>query len=554
MPNTNISHFTLILIFWIIILNYSCNYSKKNSNDNFSSKTCLSFNLTNAPTSLDPAMASTQANAWITQQIFDGLLEIDSNNVPKGCIAKSWKIENRGTLYRFFLADNIYFQPPINRKVTAQDFKYSFTRLCSPKTASTGQWIFNDRIVGLDNFISGKKIDIEGFKVINDTIFEIHLNKPYIPFLSLLATPFCSVVPKELVEKDPKQFAISPVGTGAFIFYNWKPGRQIVLHKNPNYFQKNLPKLDAIRATFIANKLTAFLELKNGNIDLIEGIDPILRDEILTSNQTLKPELAKKISIDLMPQLTVEYFGFNLRAEKASPLKNKYLRKALSRLINRQKCVENLLGPFGETASNFTPRGISTKLDRYFSRNNNVSPNNDSIKIWINMAGYKSAEDVPLLTLSTTISAQFIADYISKEWKNAGFKIQTETLEGGTLRQMANEGKLDIWRATWVADYSDPENFMSLFYSPNHSPIGPNSTHYYSPKFDSFFKLQMYETNDSIRENLFIQLENIIIEESPVLPIYYYKSVRLYNNKIKNVPRSSSSIWIPMKYIRKENS
>jgi peptide/nickel transport system substrate-binding protein len=190
------------------------------------------MNLNSNLNTLDPAFAKDQNATWMTSQIFNGLVELDTLLNPVPSIAQSWKVLNDGLIYRFILRNDVIFHESKFflkkiRKVNAWDVKYSFTRICNPQLASPGFWIFNGKIKGIEDYLSNKSDQIEGFKAINDTIFEIHLNKPFAPFIYLLAMPYAFIVPKEVVEKS-QNFSLNPIGTGPFVFKNWEQGKYLI--------------------------------------------------------------------------------------------------------------------------------------------------------------------------------------------------------------------------------------------------------------------------------------------------------------------------------------
>src|SRR6202000_1484264 len=197
----------LILLCCISVLVLSSCHS-----DNASShKTVFNLNLDEGLTSLDPAFCRNQNTTWMDNQLYNGLVQVDDSLHIRPCIAKSWDISHDGLLYTFHLRNDVYFHDDsqfphgIGRKAVAADFVYSFSRLIDPKVASSGSWIFSDKVTGK-----------EAFTAVNDSTFSIKLTKPFPPFIAMLTAQYCSVVPKEVVEFYGKDFRDHPVGTGPF--------------------------------------------------------------------------------------------------------------------------------------------------------------------------------------------------------------------------------------------------------------------------------------------------------------------------------------------------
>ena len=216
-------------------------------------------------------------------QIFNGLVQIDTNLNSVPCIAKTWQTSADRLTYTFNLRNDVYFHDdPLfkdgkGRKVIAANFAYSFNRIIDRKVGSSRGWIFSDKVK-----------DSNSFRALNDTTFQIKLVKPFPAFLSLLTAQYCSVVPKEVVEHYGKDFRSHPIGTGPFKFKYWKEDEILVLLKNEKYWEKEnnvqLPYLDAIKVTFINDKQSAFMNFIKKELDFFDKVDGSYRDDILTKS------------------------------------------------------------------------------------------------------------------------------------------------------------------------------------------------------------------------------------------------------------------------------
>ena len=310
-------------------------------------KMIFRYNESAGITTLDPAFAKDQSLIWGCRQLYNGLVELDSNLNVQPCIAKSWTISQDGLRYTFILRQDVMFHEPVSRVVTSQDFIYSFNRILDPSTMPPGVWIFSD---------------VDSFSAPDDTTFVITLKRPFAPFLSQLGMVYCSVVPHEMVERYGKDFRKHPCGTGPFQFQYWKEGVKLVLRKNPHYFEfdsesHRLPYLDAIAVTFIVDRHTAFLEFVKGNLDFMNSLDASYKDEILTLEGELKPKYADRIDMVATPFLNTEYLGFNM--ESASILRDRRLRQAINLGFDRRKMMKYLRNNIGEPGVyGFIPRGL----------------------------------------------------------------------------------------------------------------------------------------------------------------------------------------------------
>ncbi|MEO0473881.1 MAG: ABC transporter substrate-binding protein, partial [Bacteroidota bacterium] len=267
--------------------------------------------------SLDPAFARSRSPIWMTAQLFNGLVELDDELKVQPAIAHRWDISEDGTIYTFHLKQDIFYhRHPVfamagladsSRHVIATDFVYSFSRICDPATASTGQWIFNGKIKGLAAFQAQEIDHISGFRAVDDSTFQIELVQAFPPLLGLLAMPYGFVVPHEIVAHYGEDFRAHPVGTGPFQFFRWVEGQSLILHRNPHYFEQeagqSLPYLDAVQVSFIPSRLSAFIEFVQGRMDFIGDLDASYKDEILNLDGTIKEEYAEKYQFVLTPQL-----------------------------------------------------------------------------------------------------------------------------------------------------------------------------------------------------------------------------------------------------------
>ena len=514
-------------LFLFSIIFYSCN----NSINETRGKTVFKYNEYAGISTLDPAFAKDHSIMWVTNQLFNGLLQLDDKLKINPCIAKSWKISDDGLTYTFFLRndvcfhDNKVFKNGKGRKVVASDFAYSFKRLLDCKIASPGTWIFNN--IDSDN---------EPFVAENDTIFKIKLKQKFPPFLGLLTMQYCSVIPKEAVDLYGNDFRSNPVGTGPFMFKMWKEGLKLVLVKNPKYFEKDgnnqLPYLDAVSISFLTDKQIAFLEFVKGNLDFISGIDASYKDELLTKIGDLNPKYKNKFYVLSQPYLNTEYLAILMDNNKLNPLQNKAIRQAINYGFDRKKMITYLRNGIGTPGnSGIVPKGMP-----YFDTKKVIGFdfNPKKAKQLLKSAGYTN-NNMPEITISTNNSYLDICKYIQHQLTEIGLKVKIDVNPPATLRNMIANSKLPFFRASWIADYADAENYLSLFYSKNFAPKGPNTTHFSNPQFDELFEKAQNEINDSLRNKYYEKLDNIIMEETPIVVLYYDQVLRFVQNNVSGL-------------------
>jgi len=352
---------------------------------------------------------------------------------------------------------------------------------------------------------------------------------------------YCSVVPHEAVDKYGAEFRRHPVGTGPFKFGMWKEGVKLVMLRNDEYFESGadgpLPYLDAIAVTFIVDKQSAFLEFIKGNLDFVSGIDVSYKDELLTKYGELRSKYSSKINLTKQPYLNTEYLGIlidtNYQAASESPLRLKLVRQAINYGFDRIKMMRYLRNNIGIAGTaGFVPAGIP-----WFDQKQVVGYYYDPSKAMqlLRKAGYPGGKGLPPITLTTNASYLDLCKYIQSQLGEIGISIKIDVTPPATLREMIAQSKVSFFRGSWIADYPDAENYLSLFYTPNFCPAGPNYTHFSSPTFDKIYGECMHERNDSVRGLKYIQMDKLLIEEAPVVVLYYDQALRFSQKNISGL-------------------
>lgn len=478
---------------------------------------------------LDPAFAKDKALIWGCSQLYNGLVQLDSNLNVSPCIAKYWEISPDGCTYIFHLRNDVRFHKNAlfktsdsTRFVIAKDFLYSFNRILDSTVASPGLWIFNE-------------VAPDGFSAPDDTTFIIRLKNPFAPFLSLLSMPYCSVVPIEVVDFYGEDFRNHPCGTGPFQFQYWKENVKLVLRKNPHYFEQDtlgnsLPYLDAVAITFIVDKQTAFLEFIKGNLDFMNSIDPSYKDEILTHTGQLKSKYASSINMVSTPYLNTEYLGFNMTPDNKNILNDKRIRKAINLAFDRRKMMKYMRNNVGTPGCyGFIPCG----LPGFDSSSSIGYEYNPSLALQLlNDAGYPHGQGLPEINLSTTSTYLDLCKYIQQQLGIIGININIDVTPPAALREQMAQGKSPWFRGSWIADYPDAENYLSLFYTSNHAPAGPNYTHFSNAEFDRLYKKSFSEPDPQVRARYYHQMDSLVMEEAPIVVLYYDQILHFTHNYV----------------------
>ena len=494
---------------------------------------------------LDPAFASNPQLIWPTNQLFNSLVRLDDELNIQADIAKNWTFNDRTLTYTFNLRNDVYFHKSVvfagsykdsTRNVTAQDFEYSFNRLLDEKVAARGSWVLNN---------------VDHFYAENDSTFSIKLNQRFPAFLGLLSMRFCSVVPKEAIDYYGNDFRSNPVGTGPFKFKFWEENVKLVLRRNPDYFETDelgnqLPYLEAVAITFLPDKQSEFLQFVQGKLDFVSGLDNSYKDEIVSTKGKLQEKYKNQVNLITSPYLNTEYLGFFMDSP-ISEIQSKKIRQAINYGFDRVKMITYLRNGMGIPAVNgFIPKGLAG-----FNNMEGYTYQPEKAKELVLQYIEESGNNNPSITIGTNSQYLDLCEFIQRELENIGIQVQIDVVPPSTLRQMKSSGELAVFRASWIADYPDAENYLSLFYGENFTPNGPNYAHFKNNVYDSLYVASLSLSNIEDRKLLYEKMDSIIIEEAPVVPLYYDMAVRFVSKKVSGLGINPQNFLV-LKRVKKE--
>ena len=520
----------IVLFVLCVFVTFSC-AKKVNSDENLS---IFRYNESAGILTLDPIYAKDLPHIWACNQLYNSLVAFDDSMNVVPMIAKSWEISEDGLTYTFHLRNDVrfheceVFEKP--RCVTAHDVAYSFNRVVDKTLNSSGSWIFASVKHDDGNY---------AFTALDDSTFQIELANPFPPFLGILSMTYASVVPHEAVEYYGDAFRNHPVGTGPFTFQYWKENVKLVFRKNPDYFEfevgERLPYLDAVSISFLIDKQVAFLEFVKGKFDFMSGIDARYKDELLTYDGQLRQKYEDKIYLITEPYLNTEYISFYIDSEDVLCAERaKALRQAVNYSIDREKMLRYLRNGIGEAATGgIIPAGLpgfdnTIGYDYDLKKAQRLVSEND-------LEGYT-------LNLSTTAEYADIGKFVQSQVEAVGLKCKMEVMPPATMRSMRANGSLSFFRSSWVADYPDAENYLSLFTTANFAPAGPNYTHYSNPKYDAFYAKAMACTDANERAAYYRQMDALMMEDAPIVPLFYDEVLRFVNKRVEGLGSNPTNL------------
>ena len=572
--NALADHCSRLMALVLFLLLFSSCVKSNSDNENLK---IFKYNESSGILTLDPIYAKDLPHIWACNQIFNGLVAFDDEMNVVPAIAKSWDISEDGMTYTFVLRDDVYFHEDEcfekttrlqdykttsdllvdlekTRKVVAQDFVYSFNRVLDRKLNSSGSWIFANAYA---------------FNAVNDTILEIKLTQPFPAFLGILSMTYASVVPHEAVEYYGTEFGRHPVGTGPFKYQYWKEGVKLVFRKNPIYFEfeettrlqgykttsdfedsLRLPYLDAVSISFLVDKQVAFMEFIKGKFHFMSGIDARYKDELLTRDGNLREEYEDEIYLIREPYLNTEYLAFFLGDDDTlSKERSLALRQAVSYSIDREKMLRYLRNGIGTPGNQgIIPAGLPGFKDYKTTRlQDNKLVDSLSSGLVDSDIGYpynpKKAEqllnDNDLigyeLKLYTTQDYVDIAKFVQSALTEIGLVCKVEEMMPAALREKRANGNLPFFRSSWVADYPDAENYLSLFTTGNFTPQGPNYTHYSNEKFDELYQKSLTCNDLQERAKIYHEMDGLMMTEAPVVILFYDEVLRFVNKNVEGL-------------------
>jgi len=465
---------------------------------------------TGEPPSLDPGLAQDTTSLGIVVQLFDALLDVDDKGNLIPMLAEKWSVSPDGLTYTF----NIRKGPKWTdgTPVTAKDFEYAWKRAADPATASP----YAKATYPIKNAMKFNKGEIKdpdavGVKATDDYTLVVTLEEPAGYFLRLASTWTLMAVPRQAIEKHGKKWteAGNIVTNGPFKLEKWEHDKELVLVPNPDYWGKKPTLTKVIRPIYPggteAQQLAAY---ENNELDAGVALPPADVDRILKD-----PVLSKEVYV--YDSSGTYFLSIN---NKKPPLNDKRVRQALSMVLDRQKIID-LAKVIGKPAPIITPPGIDGH-NPAFAKYTKVDV--AGAKKLLAEAGYPDGKGMRELvyTYNTAAVHKTIAEYLQATWKETlGINVKLESMEWAVFLKWRTEADYDIYRGGWLSDYEDPNNWHNILWD---SAQDYFNVKWKNDEFDKLVRAARGESDPKKRKEMYEQAEQILAEEMPVIPIYYY--------------------------------
>jgi len=505
---------------------------------------------------LDPITADDLYSGRETQRVHEGLYEYHYLKRPyelipmlaesMPVISKDGKTITIKLKKGVFFQDNPAFPGGKGREFVAADAIYSWMRIADPKNVSPLWWLFDGKIVGLNEWAedaraSGKSDydkPVEGLKALDANTLQIKLKNRSYQFVYTLAMPGASVVAREAVEKYGVEYLSHPVGTGPYQVLEYSAGSKISYIKNPTYREafypsegakgdaekgllkdagKRLPLTERVTLHIIVEDQPRWLGFLQGKYDAM-GVP---KDNYAQVFPTQDPEklsaeiLSKKMKLSRDPQMEFTRTSFNMD----DPLlgKNKFLRQAIATAIDQKEFNRLFYNSQALIAQGPIPPGLDGYDPDFVNPYRKFDLNR--AKALLAKAGYPGGKGLPEIryihTASTT--ARQINEFEAKCLAEIGVKIKSESYTWPEFQQKIKNRDGQMWGFAWGADYPDAENFLQLFYSKNRSP-GPNDSGFNNKEYDAMYEQSLILPPGALRTALYKKMFMMVVEEVPSIP------------------------------------
>ncbi len=489
------------------------------------------------PETIDPALNSAVDGGNMLLHSFECLLAVDKDGKLIPGQAESWETSEDGLTWTFHLRAGLKWSD--GSDLTANDFVYSWKRVCDPNVAAPYAETVLGMVAGYEDAIAG---DLDALQVVaqDDSTLVVTLNAPCSFFGSLAAFATLSPVQQATVETNGDAWATAAetyVSNGPFYVSEWVPSSYIMMTKNPNYWNADAIKLDGIKWNLIEDANASYSAYQTGEVLFIKDVPT---EEI--------PSLSDNPEFHVDPIIGTYYLSVNTQRE---PFTDAKVRKALSLAIDREYVAGTLMQGTYSAASNFMgPGWVDTDGSQFIDKANGGQPYIDTTNHEANVeeakqlladAGYPDGEGLPSITYSTNDAGyhKVVAEYLQQAWAELGVELNVEIVEWASFTPMRRNGDYDASRNGWVGDYSDPSNMLDLLYSTN----GNNDGKFNNAEYDAAMELSRTTLDAAERSEALHKAEDILMEEAGCIPVAYYNDFWLQSEKIVDSWHSPYGYW-----------
>jgi len=491
------------------------------------------YNLGEDPKTIDPQLNTASGAGNIILNAFEGLTRMDKDSKAAPGVAEKWEMSEDGLKYTFHLRKDAKWSD--GEAVTANDFKYAWLRALDPKTAADYAYQLYYIKGGEEYNTSEGTAEDVAINVVDEYTLEVELTAPTSYFTQLTAFATYMPVRKDIIEANGDAWATKAetyVSNGPFKMTDFRMKDAIILEKNENYWDAANVKLDKIDVRMVQEETSAYAEFKAGTFDMIEAVPSAEIENALNA----KHAVVFKEFATYFIALNVANNTDKLNPDAVKALENKKFREALSVAIDRQALVDNVTKGHQIPALGFTAPGVPTPDGKDFAESKKyIEPtgNIEEAKKLLAEAGYPDGQGFP--TFNFLINSEgvhaAVAQYLQSVWQDLGVKTEISSQEFKVFLDTRRQGQYMIGRHGWSGDYLDPITFLDMWVTDG----GNNVMNYSNAEYDALIKEAKNTADEAKKYEALRKAEDILMEDMPLIPLYYYTKVRAIKEDLKEV-------------------
>ncbi|MGA1876303.1 MAG: ABC transporter substrate-binding protein [bacterium] len=486
----------LVFLPLLISFTFSCSLRQADSPRPFT------IGLEGSPINLDPRLSTDAYSARVIQIVYNGLLKMTPESTLIGDLAERWEMPD-DTAYIFYLRKGVTFHDGQN--LTAEDVKFTFTSLLDPDFPSP---------------LKESYAHIDRIEVLSPYIIKFQLKETFAPFLVNMTL---GIIPRHVAEKANHNLSFHPVGTGPFKLIEWKSDDSLTFQAFPEYFE-GPPKLSTVVYRIIPDEAIRLLELKKGNIDLLQNA--LSPDAIQSLRDHPDIKLIQKSGTNYT------YVGFNL---EDPILQNRMVREAIALAINREAIIEHLLGNLAEPAT-----GVLAPSNWAYEPDVAIYDYNPQKATWLlDEAGFPDPDGQGprqrlslLYKTSQNELSKRVAEVIQQNLNEVGIHVEILSYEWGTFFSDIKSGNFQLYSLQWVG-ITEPDIYYYLFHSSSIPPSGANRGRYMNPKLDNLLEKGRKILDPEERRKIYSQVQKIIAFDLPYVNLWYQTNMVTTNKRVQ---------------------
>lgn len=505
-------------------------------------------------TTLLPTSSGTQYSSRLISQIFEPLLQLDPQNMEViPAVAESFKVSDDAKVYTFTIRKGIVFHEDdclsSGHELDANDVKFSLDLACSGLSINSIGYLLINRIQGAKEFNKKSKTSlpkegVSGIKVINDHTVQISLVNSFAGFENILTHSSLGIFPQEAWDTYGKEIGNHPVGTGPFALESMESDK-IILKRNNSYWRKDelgnqLPFLSKVIVTYAKDKTAELLAFRETKSDLVLEVPVEVIENILGTLIEAQEGKNIKHRVESESSMSMGYIAMAIDSKEFNDVR---VRKAFNIAVNREVIIDDWIDGEGWAATH----GFVPKMNNYpIEKVKGHEYNPEKAKALMKEAGYPNGENFPTLDfyVNTTKGStvyKAVSGVASQLKANLNINLNIKLCTIDEREAAIKSGKAKIWRAGWVADYPDAENFLAMFYSGNimNESSMMNNFKFKNAEYDALFQEALLESDKDKRIALLVKCDQMVVDQAAVMPLRTEDHIVLVNARVRDFKANS---------------